>query len=155
VSDIGTRYGYKYWSGREDSNLRPLGPKSQVRQKANFCHFTSCSHHEFIRVLRVFPIRHHAYRRCAENSIHKLATRFWGEPRRHCRPLSLRNTLWPLAYPICYAERTMLSRAPVKRRRYGVHLDRTVRGALIVNTNANACAPVSARLLILRPIKLE
>jgi hypothetical protein len=27
------------WSGREDSNLRPLGPKSQVRQKLKFLPF--------------------------------------------------------------------------------------------------------------------
>ena len=46
-----------YWSGREDSNLRPLGPKSQVRQIGKFCLCKSCSHHEFIRGLWFLTIR--------------------------------------------------------------------------------------------------
>ena len=55
-------------------------PNHRFGKKLSFCHFESCSHHEFIRVLRFFPIRCQAYMCCAENSVHKLATRFGVNP---------------------------------------------------------------------------
>jgi hypothetical protein len=53
---------------------------SLLSAKAKFCHFTSCSHQEFIGILGSFPFAISQYPRCAENSLNKLATRFWGEP---------------------------------------------------------------------------
>src|SRR5262249_24604871 len=55
-------------------------PNHRFGKKLSFCHFESCSHHEFVRVLRSFPFLISHYPRCAANSVHKLATRFWGEP---------------------------------------------------------------------------
>jgi hypothetical protein len=70
-----------YWSGREDSNLRPLGPKSQVRQNVKFLAFSKvAATTSLLGFCGFFPFAISQYPRCAENSVHKLATRFWGEP---------------------------------------------------------------------------
>ena len=34
-------------------------PNQRFGKKLSFCQFESCSHHEFARVLRLFPIRYH------------------------------------------------------------------------------------------------
>ena len=77
-----------------------LGPKLQVRQKLNFCHFISCSHHEFIRVMRFFPVRYQRITAMCCDSVHKLATRFWGALVRCSqiltKPTSRRRSGFPL-----------------------------------------------------------
>jgi hypothetical protein len=55
----------------------------------------------------------------------------------------------------CSVEATSRSGKNENGRQLRRPLGRTVKCVLIVETNANACAPVSARLLILGPIKLE
>ena len=46
------------WSGREDSNLRPLGPNYRFAKELSFCLFESCSYHEFIRDLHFLSSRY-------------------------------------------------------------------------------------------------
>jgi len=53
-------------------------PNHRFGKKLSFCHFESCSHHEFTRVCGSFTFPITRCLLCAENSVHKLATRFWG-----------------------------------------------------------------------------
>ena len=47
-------------------------------KKLRFCHFTSCSHHEFTRVLRFFPIRYQPVSALCCEFCPQIGHTFWG-----------------------------------------------------------------------------
>jgi hypothetical protein len=56
-------------------------PNDRRGKNVSICLFESCSHQGILRFLHSFPFFTIRYRVCAENSVHKLATKNWGEPR--------------------------------------------------------------------------
>jgi len=55
-------------------------PNDRRGKNVSICLFKSCSHQGIPSVLHPFDFLTIRYRLCAANSVHKLATSFWGEP---------------------------------------------------------------------------